>query len=122
VQSLFDDENDERPAEEEPVVLASYTPETAGETARRTALAWAAGIAFFGAIIVMLFIGWLVDLSIGTSPWGIVGGIIIGSIVGFLQFFHISSKIFGYRPSGPSEHPILPKSETPERTDRFDEP
>lgn len=127
---MFDDNDDtagtssaDAGNSEEPFVLSSYAPPTAGETVRQTGLAWSAGIAFFGAIMFMLFLGWLVDLLIGSSPWGIVGGIILGSIIGFMQFFRITSQIFGSNSSAPAEHPLLPDSEEPvSPIDTFDKP
>jgi F0F1-type ATP synthase assembly protein I len=64
------------------------------ETLRQSGLAWSAGIAFFGAVVFMLILGWGADVLLGSSPWGIVGGIIIGSVIGFIQFFRITSQIF----------------------------
>jgi F0F1-type ATP synthase assembly protein I len=130
VQSLFDDKDqDDRgdgvseKREDEPFILAGYAPETAGETVRRTGLAWSAGIAFFGAIVFMLFLGWIVDLLLGSSPWGLVGGIIFGSIIGFLQFFRITSRIFHAGPSIPAEHPLLPDpTDAAPARDPFDQP
>lgn len=131
MQSLFEDDdsapdrsaaNDGEPPEE-PVILASYKPPSTAESVRRIGLAWSAGIAFGGAIIFMAFLGWLVDLLAGISPWGIVGGIIFGSIIGFLQFFRITSQIFGKPRSIPAEHPLMsPPVQTLENRDRFDEP
>ena len=64
------------------------------ETIRGSGLAWSAGIAFFGSIVFTMIIGWFADLLFGSKPWGIVGGIILGAIIGFIQFFRISSQIF----------------------------
>ena len=69
-------------------------PQSAAETVRQSGLAWSAGIAFFAAVVFMLVLGWGADLLLGTSPWGIVGGIILGSIIGFIQFFRLTSQIF----------------------------
>ena len=127
MQSLFDDEDNDsggneptadESAPDEPFVLSSYSPQSSAETVRQTGLAWTAGIAFFGAIVFMLFIGWLVDLLVGTSPWGIVGGIVLGAIVGFMQFFRITRQIFRPNASTPAEKPLL--SETPPPTKRLD--
>jgi F0F1-type ATP synthase assembly protein I len=131
VQGLFDDESqttdqndwpdgaDAR--KDEPVVLAGYSPPSEGETIRRTGLAWSAGISFFGAIVFMLFLGWIADLLLGSSPWGLVGGIVLGSIIGFLQFFRITSQIFNNEKSLPSEHPLMsPPPDSSGRRDRFD--
>jgi F0F1-type ATP synthase assembly protein I len=42
----------------------------------------------------MLILGWFADLLLGTQPWGIVGGIVLGAVIGFFQFFKITSQIF----------------------------
>jgi len=131
VQGLFDDDSQTTDQNEwsessdarkdEPVILADYSPPSEGETIRRTGLAWSAGISFFGAIVFMLFLGWIADLLLGSSPWGLVGGIVLGSIIGFLQFFRITSQIFNNEKSLPSEHPLMSQpSDAKERRDRFD--
>ena len=131
MQGLFDDEDDNADRDDwpekkkpldDPVILSNYTPPTEGQVIRQTGLAWSAGIAFFGAIVFMLFLGWIADLLLGISPWGIVGGIVLGSIIGFLQFFRISSQIFRSNDSIPAEHPLSQPVKPVERTDRFDEP
>ena len=132
MQGLFDDEDentvetvstDDSSAPDESFILSSYTPPNQGEVVRQSGLAWSAGIVFFGAIVFMLFLGWIADLLLGISPWGLVGGIVIGSIIGFLQFFRITSQIFKSNDSLPSEHPLLSRhEEPPDPRDRFDEP
>lgn len=91
VQTLFDSDG---PADNEPFVISEAQPVTTEETIRRTGLAWSAGAAFGGAVIFMLILGWGADVLLGSSPWGIVGGILLGSIIGFVQFFRLSSQIF----------------------------
>lgn len=71
-----------------------YEPETVAETTRRSGLAWSLGIMFFASVVFMMFLGWGADLVLGTSPWGLVGGIIMGSVIGFVQFFRTSSRLF----------------------------
>jgi len=78
----------------EPFVLSGSQPESAGETARRSGLAWSMGVVFFSAVVFMLVIGWGADLLFGSSPWGMVVGIVIGALIGFIQLFRISSQIF----------------------------
>jgi F0F1-type ATP synthase assembly protein I len=97
---------DEEPKKEETIVRAHFEPETPAENVRRMGLAWSAGIAFFGAIVFMLFIGWIADVLLGSSPWGLVGGIILGSIIGFVQFFRISSQIFRPNANTPEVTPL----------------
>lgn len=71
-----------------------YEPQSIAETVRRSGLAWSAGVAFFAAVAFMMILGWGADLLLGTAPWGIVAGIILGSIIGFIQFFRLASQIF----------------------------
>ena len=69
-------------------------PESFAETARKSGLAYAAAITLTASIVFMLVIGWFADLLFGTSPWGIVGGIVLGSLIGFVQFFRMTAQIF----------------------------
>ena len=91
--TIFDDEKmnyDSAPT----IFQNEYKPESPGETIRQSGLAYSAAIVLFVSVVFMLVIGWLADLLLGSSPWGIVGGIIIGAIIGFVQFFRITSQIF----------------------------
>lgn len=94
--SIFDSswENDSESGEKKPFILSEAEPETFAETARRSGLAWSAGIVFFASITFMLILGWGADLLFGSSPWGIVCGIVIGSLIGFIQFFRLTAQIF----------------------------
>ncbi|MEP6903976.1 MAG: AtpZ/AtpI family protein [Actinomycetota bacterium] len=76
------------------IFQSEYKPETAGETIRQSGLAYSAAIVLFASIVFMLVLGWFADLLLGSSPWGIVGGIILGAIIGFVQLFRITSQIF----------------------------
>lgn len=76
-----------------PPPLAEFTPPTTGETIRMTGLAWSAGIMLFGSIAFLTVIGWFADLLIGSSPWGVVAGVVLGSIIGFVQLFRINAEI-----------------------------
>lgn len=101
--SLFEPESRK---DDEPFILESFTPVSAGENARRFGLGWSAGIAFSGAVAFMVFLGWLIDLLIGSSPWGIVLGVVIGGVIGFFQLFRITSRIFP-ESSAPKVNPLL---------------
>jgi F0F1-type ATP synthase assembly protein I len=80
--------------ENEPMLFqSSFTPETPAETIRKSGLAYSAAAALVGSVVFLLLIGWVLDSFLGTSPWCLVGGIIIGSVLGFYQFFKITSQI-----------------------------
>lgn len=80
--------------EKESYILSSAQPESVAETARKSGLAWSMGVVFFSAVVFMLVLGWGADLLFGSSPWGIVAGIVIGALIGFVQLFRLSSQIF----------------------------
>lgn len=61
--------------------------------ARKGALAYAAAISLFAAVLVFLGLGWLLDRWLGTSPWLLVVGIVLGSVVGLYEFVRITSKL-----------------------------
>ena len=71
-----------------------FKPESEGETTRKSGLAYAAAFTLFSTVAVLLGAGYLLDRWLGSSPWGIIGGIVLGSIVGFYQFVRITSKIY----------------------------
>jgi F0F1-type ATP synthase assembly protein I len=84
----------EMPAKDESAFFQTETkPESFAETARKSGLAMSAAITLFASVVFLLVIGWFADLLLGTSPWGIVGGIVLGSIIGFFQFFRMTSQI-----------------------------
>ena len=94
VLSLFDSPDQTDAESNEDFVISQAEPESIAETVRQSGLAYSAGIALFAAVAFMMVLGWGADLLLGTSPWGIVGGIVIGSIIGFVQFFRLTSQIF----------------------------
>lgn len=93
-EAFSNEEQEEDRAEEEPFVISEAKPEPAGEAVRKSGLAYSAGITLFASVAVLLLLGWGADRLLGTSPWGIVLGIILGAVVGFFQFFRITSQIF----------------------------
>ena len=91
VLSLFDTGSE---GDREDFVISESEPQSMAETVRQSGLAYSAGIALFAAVVFMMILGWGADLLLGTSPWGIVGGIVLGSVIGFVQFFRLTSQIF----------------------------
>lgn len=104
VQTHFDDSAlkvSEEPTEkaladlpETSIFQSAEKPPSTAETIRQSGLAYSAAIVLFGSVIFTMLLGWFADLLLGSSPWGIVGGIILGGIIGFIQFFRITSQIF----------------------------
>jgi len=91
ITSLFDED---AKSDDEPFILSEAPPQSLSETVRQSGLAYSAGIALFASVVFMLLIGWGADLLFGSSPWGIVSGIVIGALIGFVQFFRLTSQIF----------------------------
>ncbi len=117
--SIFDNDETEktdgwgRGEEPEPAPFApqTFAPVSTAENVRRSGLAWSAGIVFFSAIAFMLFLGWIADWLLGSSPWGIVGGIVFGSIIGFIQFFRLTSRIFNNGKDKNAIRPLLDRDD-----------
>jgi len=63
------------------------------ETNRKSGLAYAAAFALFGSVAAGLLAGWLIDRWLGTAPWLLVGGIVLGAAAGFYEFVRAASKI-----------------------------
>ena len=63
------------------------------ETNRKSGLAYAAAFALFSAVLAGLIAGGLMDRWLGTRPWLLVAGIVLGAVVGFYQFIRVSSKL-----------------------------
>lgn len=67
--------------------------ESEGETIRKSGLAYGAAITLFAAVLVFLGLGYAFDLWLKSAPWGMVGGVILGAIIGFYQFVRIANQI-----------------------------
>jgi ATP synthase protein I len=64
------------------------------ETNRKSGMAYAAAISLFAAVVSGLLAGWLADRWLGTGPWLLIGGIVLGAAAGFYEFIRITSKLF----------------------------
>ena len=64
------------------------------ETNQKSGLAYAAAVSLFASVVVFCGIGWALDRWFGTAPWLLAGGLVLGAIMGFIQFVRLSSKTY----------------------------
>jgi len=69
-------------------------PEGDEDQNRKTGLAYAAGITLFASVAAFCGIGYFLDRWLGTEPWLLIAGIVIGSAVGLFEFVRLSSKTY----------------------------
>ena len=60
---------------------------------RKSAIVYGAITSLVVSIISLLIVGWALDRWLKTGPWLLVGGIVLGTIVGFVQFIRGMSRI-----------------------------
>jgi len=63
------------------------------EINRKSGIAYAAAFSLFASVVSGLIGGWLLDRWLGTAPWLLVAGIILGAAAGFYEFIRITAKI-----------------------------
>lgn len=61
---------------------------------RKSGFAYAAGIALFASVVTFCAVGYFLDRWLGTQPWFLVGGIVLGSAAGLFEFIRISAKTY----------------------------
>ena len=47
-----------------------------------------AGLQFAGAILLFLFLGRWLDGLLGTEPWLLIAGVMLGAVAGFYAMYH----------------------------------
>ena len=63
------------------------------EINRRAGAAYAAAFSLFAAVVSGLIVGWLLDRWLGTSPWLLVVGIVLGAAGGFYEFIRSTARL-----------------------------
>lgn len=63
------------------------------ETNEKSGIAYGAAIVLFSSVATLCGLGWVADRWLGTKPWLLVLGIVLGSIAGFYQFGRMTSKL-----------------------------
>lgn len=61
---------------------------------RKAGFAYAAGLTLFASVAAFTGLGYLLDRWLGTQPWCLIGGIVLGSAVGLFEFVRLSSKTY----------------------------
>ena len=51
------------------------------------------GVEFVSAIVISVVLGWVLDQSIGTTPWGVIGFFLLGSLAGFLNVYRAAQQM-----------------------------
>jgi len=68
-------------------------PEDKEEINRKSGIAYAAAFSLFAAVVSGLIVGWLLDRWLGTAPWLLVTGIVLGTAAGLYEFIRSASRI-----------------------------
>jgi ATP synthase protein I len=63
------------------------------ETNRKSGIAYGAALTLFVSVASLCGVGWLVDRWLGTRPWLLVDGLILGAVAGFYEFVRLTSKL-----------------------------
>lgn len=63
------------------------------ETNIKSGIAYGAAVSLFAAVVGGLIAGWLLDRWLGTGPWLLVVGFILGVAAGFYEFIRTTSKL-----------------------------
>lgn len=63
------------------------------ETNRKSGIAYAAALSLFVSVAALCGVGWLLDRWLGTKPWLMVAGIVLGAAAGFYELVKLSSKL-----------------------------
>ena len=64
------------------------------EENRKAGYAYAAGITLVAVVVTFCGLGWALDKWLGTDPWLLIAGIVLGSAAGLYQFVRLSSKTY----------------------------
>jgi ATP synthase protein I len=61
---------------------------------RKSGFAYAASLTLFASVVSFCALGWFLDKWLGTDPWLLIAGIVIGSAAGLFEFIRLSSKTY----------------------------
>lgn len=75
------------PDAEDEMVLKGGRDEGSRPVAGQAAETMGAGLQFAGAIILFLFVGRWLDDRLGTEPWLLLVGVMVGAVAGFASLY-----------------------------------
>jgi F0F1-type ATP synthase assembly protein I len=75
------------------ISFIKVAPTENNETNRKSGIAYAAALVLFTSVVSLCGAGWLLDRWLGTKPWMLVAGIVLGAIAGFYQFIRLTSQL-----------------------------
>lgn len=61
---------------------------------RKSGFAYAAALTLVASVVSFCGLGWLLDKWLGTDPWLLIAGIVVGSAAGLFEFVRLSSKTY----------------------------
>ena len=64
------------------------------EENRKTGFAYPAAITLFASVAAFCALGWFLDKWLGTQPYLLIAGIVLGSAAGLFEFVRLSSKTY----------------------------
>jgi ATP synthase protein I len=85
-----------RPSEKLPDTrkLVAVADQEDQEQNRKSGFAYAAAITLFASVASFCALGWFLDKWLGTDPWLLIVGILLGSAAGLYEFVRLSSKTY----------------------------
>jgi ATP synthase protein I len=54
---------------------------------------WLRGGSLFGSLLAGTLLGYFADKWLGTEPWLVIVGIVLGSYAGFMKLWHYSKQM-----------------------------
>ena len=75
------------------IAMAQTPEDDREEVNRKSGVAYAAAFSLFAAVVSGMIVGWLLDRWLGTKPWLLVAGVVLGAAAGFYEFIRATSRL-----------------------------
>lgn len=69
------------------------SPQNQDDVNRKSGIAYGAALTLFVSVASLCGAGWLLDRWLGTAPWLLVIGLILGAAAGFYEFVRLAMKL-----------------------------